>query len=114
MGAEPIQSGDEAPAKPWKYLSLMGVTTITYYLSWWAVVRGPGPMLTSVLKFGFYVSIILWLNSAFYLSKYAAGVEVECFEFQREQVKLTLWIVAVWVLMELPLMLASLSSSSAL
>ncbi len=66
-------------------------------------------MIATVLKFVSHVSIIVWLNSAFYLSKCAAGVEVECFEFQREQVKLTLWIALIWIVREFPLMLSSVT-----
>ena len=114
-GPRSIKSeSDAAPTKPLRYLTLMGVTSITYYLSGWSGLIGPAPMIATVLKFVCYVSIILWLNSAFYLSKYAAGVEVECFEFQREQVKFTLWITLIWVVRELPLILSSVGLSRVL
>ena len=69
-------------------------------------MRGPGLILQAILKFSVYLSVIIWLNTGFYLSKFAEGIEVESGKFQREQVKLTLWIVGILILSEIPLMIS--------
>jgi len=69
-------------------------------------MKGPGLILQAILKFSVYLSVIIWLNTGFYLSKCAEGINVENMEFQREQVKLTLWIVGILILSEIPLMIS--------
>ena len=93
-------SGDEAPIK--KCLALNGLTALTFWGSLEMVKWGPGLIGQTILKFIFYVSMLLWLNTAFYLLSYQGGVDVESGEFQREQVKLSLWTVGILIVMELP------------
>lgn len=64
----------------------------------------------SVGKFLFYVNLILWLNSGFYLRELARGVDVDTSEFQKEQVKFTVWILLVLILIEIPLWVSVLSA----
>lgn len=97
--------GDETPQIK-KYFWLNGISAIVFWVCVEAAMRGPGLILQSILKFSVYLSVIIWLNTVFYLSKCAEGIEVERGEFQREQVKLTLWIVGILILMELPLMIS--------
>jgi hypothetical protein len=92
----------------WKYLILMGIVSISYYLAWWTFMTGVGPVLQSVIKAVMYVSIILWSNCAYYLSQWARGEEVESFEFQVKQIKMTLWILGVLILIEIPIWLDAL------
>ncbi len=98
---------DETPRIK-KLFLVNGLTAITFWVSGQGALAGPGIVLATILKFVFYVSTVLWLNTAFYLSKIAGGIETETYEFQREQIKLTLWIVAILILTELPLMISSL------
>lgn len=99
---------DEAPRIK-KWILINGITAILFWLTLQAVERGPGIVVQTVLKFVMYLSIILWLNSGYYLSKSASGVEVESWEFQKEQVKFTLWIIGIFIVMELPIWITSLS-----
>lgn len=93
-------------ALPKKLLAVNGVTALSFWLSLQWGLSGGGIVVGTISKFVFYVSLILWLNSAFYLKNIAEGFETETGEFQREQVKLTLWIVAIMILMELPLLIS--------
>lgn len=105
-----MSGSDEAPRLK-KYFLINGITAIIFWVALGAVERAPGIVAQTVLKLVIYVSIILWLNSGYYLSKSAAGVEVETWEFQKDQVKLTLWIVGVLIVFELPVWLIVLSGS---
>ena len=98
---------DEAPRLK-KLLWLNGLSGIVFWVSLNLVKKGQGLVGQTILKLIMYVSILLWLNSAFYLKNNAEGTETETWEFQREQVKLSLWIVGILVLMELPLMISGL------
>ena len=97
---------DEAPNFK-KYVWLNGLSAISFWVSIQYFLRGPGLVVGTILKFICELSVILWLNSAFYLKNNAEGIDTENFEFQREQVKFTLWICGFLVLMELPLLLSS-------
>ena len=99
---------DEAPRIN-KYLIINGISAILFWLTLGAVKRGPGIVVQTVLKLIMYLAIILWLNSGFYLSMSASGIDVESWGFQREQVKLTLWIIVIFIVMELPMWLTVLS-----
>lgn len=99
---------DEAPRLK-KWFIINGISAISFWLSLGALERGQGIVGQTVLKLIFYLAIILWLNSCFYLSKSAREVEVESFEFQKEQVKFTLWIIVIFIVMELPIWLTVLS-----
>lgn len=98
---------DETPRST-KLLGLNGLTSISFWVSLEWGLSGPGIVVKTILKLVYYVSVVLWINSAFYLKNLAETVDTETVEFQREQVKLTLWIVGIFWLMELPLMISSL------
>ena len=98
---------DEAPRLK-KHLWLNGLSGISFWVSLNLVKKGQDLVGQTILKFIMYVSIIVWINSAFYLKNNAEGIDTETWEFQREQVKLSLWIVGILVLMELPLMISGL------
>lgn len=89
-----------------KYVALNGLTALIFWGALGALGWGPTIIGQTILKFTAYVSMILWLNTAFYLSKYAEGIEVGSREFQREQVKLSLWICLILTVMEIPLWLS--------
>ena len=93
---------------PKKLLILNGITSISFWDSLQWALSGPGIVVGTILKLVCLVSVILWINSASYLMRIAEGVDTETGEFQREQVKLTLWIVSIMILMELPLMISAL------
>jgi len=90
-------------------LIINGISAISFWLSLWGLERTQGIIGRTVLKFVLYLSIILWLNSGFYMSMSASGVDVESWGFQREQVKLTLWVIVIFIVMELPIWLTVLS-----
>ncbi len=90
-----------------KYLILTGVSTLVFWLAVWDVTIGVNLMIETIRKFMCYLSVIVWLNSIFYLKELATGTEVESWEFQKEQVKLTLFIVGVLIVSELPVWIAS-------
>ena len=98
-------SGDDAPIK--KYFWINGLTAISFWISLQWALMDPGLVVGTILKFVCELSMILWLNSAFYLKNNAEGVETESWEFQREQIKLTLWIFGFLVLPEIPLWISS-------
>lgn len=107
-GAERASSSrDEAPPLK-KYLWINGISAIVFWVSLQTMMRGQSLIVQASLKFLIYLSTILWLNSGFYLSKSASGIDVESGEFQREQVKLTLWIVGILILSEIPIMVSSI------
>ena len=84
------------------------MSAISFWISLQWAVRGPGLVLGTILKFVCELSVILWLNTAFYLKNNAEGSDTESWEFQREQIKLTLWIFGFLVLPEIPLWLSAL------
>lgn len=96
-------SGNEAR----KYLILNGLSAIIFWLAVWDVTAGVNIVIETIRKFACYLSVIVWINSCFYIRELATGAEVETWEFQREQVKLTLFIVGVLTLSELPVWIAS-------
>ena len=83
-------------------LLIFGVSTISFWVSWMIFMRGQPLIVEVILKFVIYLSVILWLNSAFYMRELALGTDVDTRKFQKKQVKFTLWIVTVFILMELP------------
>ena len=91
-----------------KYLILNGLSTVVFWLSVWNVTIGFNLMIDTIRKFMCYLSVIVWLNSAYYLSESARGLDVESWEFQREQVKLTMFMIGVLIVSELPVWIASL------
>ena len=92
-----------------KWFLINGITAIIFWVSLGGLERTQGIIGQTVLKLVLYLAVILWLNSGFYLSKSAQGVEVETWEFQKEQVKLTLWIIGIFIVCELPIWLTVLS-----
>ena len=98
------------PTSGIRSLLIFLVTTISFWVSMWIFERGQILIIDTILKFVIYLSVILWLNSAFYLRELARGVNVETGEFQISQVKLTTWIILMFILMELPLWISSLSA----
>lgn len=91
-------------------LLLFGFTTVSYYLAWWTFTKGVSLILQVILKFIIYLSVILWLNSAWYLRELALGTDPDTFEFQKRQVKMTMWILLMFIVMELPVWLIVLGS----
>jgi len=83
-------------------LLILGVSTISFWGSIWIFTRGQTLIVQTILKFVIYLSMILWLNSAFYMREKELGTDVDTREFQNKQVKFTLWIFTVFILMELP------------
>lgn len=71
---------------------------------------GPALFVQVILKFLTYLSVILWINSGFYMRELARGIDLETREFQKTQVKLTLWIIWFLILSELPIWISSLRS----
>jgi len=102
-----VLSGDEAPPLK-KYVALNGLTALTFWGVLEALRSGPNLIVQTILKFTLYVSILLWISTAFYLTSYQGGVDVETFAFQREQVKLSLWTVGILILMEIPMWISSI------
>lgn len=98
--------GNEAPLK--KLVLLNGLSAASFWVSVEWTMTGPGLIIQTILKFICYVSVFLWLNSAFYLKNCAEGVDTETFEFQRELVKLSLWIMGILIVSEIPMMLSGL------
>lgn len=99
---------DEAPRLK-KYFLINGISAISFWLTLYAVEISPDIVIQTIFKFSMYLAILLWLNSAYYLSRSALGVAVETWEFQKEQVKLTLWTVGIFIIMEIPIWLIVLS-----
>ena len=81
-------------------LGILVVSSLVFWVSIWEVVLGFNIVLDTVRKFACYLSSIVWINSAFYLREVAAETEVDSWEFQKEQVKLTLVFLAVIILSE--------------
>lgn len=98
-------SVDDAPIK--KLFWLNGLSAISFWVSLQYALKGPGIVVGTILKFICELSVILWINTAFYLKNNAEGKDTESWEFQREQVKLTLWIFGFLVLLEIPLWISS-------
>ena len=90
-----------------KYLILNGLSAFVFWLAVWDVTIGVNLMIETIRKFLCYLSVIVWINSAFYIKELATGTEVESWEFQKEQVKLTMFIVGVLIVSELPVWIAS-------
>lgn len=65
-------------------------------------------VLQSLIKFMFYLNLILWFNSVFMLKTRAEGIDTETWEFQKRQVSMTLFIFVVLIIMEIPLWLSVL------
>ena len=99
-------SGDDAPLK--KHLWLNGLSAISFWLSVQIVMTGPGLIVQTISKFICYLSVLVWLNTAFYLKTLAENVDPETGEFQREQVKLSLFVVGILILAEIPTMISAL------
>jgi hypothetical protein len=97
---------DEAPVK---YFIFLGVSSLIFWITVWNNPLSQSLVIGTVKKFLCYLSVIVWINSAFYLREFAREVEVETWEFQKEQVKLTLFVVGVLIWSELPVWGASLS-----
>ncbi len=98
--------GDDSP-RLIKYFGLNGLSAISFWVSLQWFGTGQGLVIGTILKFISELSVIVWLNTAFYLKNDAEGIDVESWEFQREQIKLTLWIFGCLVLIELPLWISS-------
>lgn len=90
-----------------KYLILNGLSSLVFWLSVWDVTIGINLVIETIRKFMCYISVIVWMNSAFYLKELATGTEVESWEFQKEQIKITLFIMGVLIVSELPVWIAS-------
>jgi hypothetical protein len=99
---------DEAPQLK-RYLILNGLSALTFWVSVWAGGLGLNLMIETVMKFIGYLSVFVWLDSALYLRGCALGLIVESWEFQRERVKLSLFVVLILIVAELPVWITSLS-----
>lgn len=91
-------------------LLIFFISTVIFWGSLRIIETGPALHVQIVLKFMCYLSVILWINSGFYLRELARGVNLETREFQNSQVRLTLWIISILILSEIPIWLASLQS----
>jgi hypothetical protein len=89
-----------------KYLGLNGVTAITFWGALNLAGLSQGIIAQTILKFVLYVSVILWLNTLLFFYTYAKGLDVDSWEFQKEQVKLSLWTLGIFILREIPLWLS--------
>ena len=78
------------------------LSTIIFWGSWRIFMMGQSLIVNVILKFVIYLSVILWLNSAFYMRELALGLDVDTLKFQKKQVKFTLWIFFCFILMEIP------------
>lgn len=78
------------------------LSTIVFWGSWHIFMNGQSLIVNVILKFVIYLSVILWLNSAFYMRELALETDVDTFKFQKKQVKFTLWIFFCFILMEIP------------
>lgn len=65
-------------------------------------------ILQVMIKFFYYVNLILWFNSVFMLKTRAEGIDTETWEFQKRQVYMTLSVFAVLIIMEIPIWLSVL------
>jgi len=83
-------------------LLILGISTLTFWISMWIFTRGQPLIVQVILKFVVYLSVILWLNSALYMRELALGTDVDTFNFQKKQVKFTLWIFFCFILTEIP------------
>jgi hypothetical protein len=90
-----------------KYLILNGLSALGVWIAVWDVTLGANLVIETIRKFLCYLSVIVWINTAYYLREAARDVDVETWEFQREQVKLTLFILGVLIWLELPVWIAS-------
>lgn len=99
------------PKSGFRSLLIFIVTTILFWVSMYVVKQVQGLIVNVILKFIVYMSVILWLNSGFYLRELVRGIDVETGDFQKSQVKLTTWVILILILMELPLWIVSLSDS---
>lgn len=91
------------------YLLLMGLSTLTFWSSFWGVEVGSALVMEILRKFVCYLSLIVWLNAVYWLKRFAESFNVNSWEFQKEQVQLTLLTVGILIVSELPLWIASLS-----
>lgn len=106
-GADPfVADGNEAPLK--KLFWLNGLSAISFWVVVSLILNNPGLVPQPILKFIGYLSMLLWINSVFYLKNIAEERETESSEFQREQVKLSLFVLGILFVGELPLMLSVL------
>lgn len=99
-------TGNEAPIK--KLFLLNGLSVISFWGVIWILGNAPGLVPQPVLKFIGGLSFLLWINTVFYLKNIAENGDTESGEFQREQVKLSLFSVGILILTELPVMLSAL------
>lgn len=108
MELDPLGS-DEVP-RFMRYLALNGLTAITFWRSLYLMGLNQGIIGQTILKFVLYVSLILWLNTLLFFYTSAKGLDVDSGEFQREQVKLSVWTLGILILMEIPIWLTVLGS----
>lgn len=95
------------PRSGLRALLIFFISTIVFWISIGIMKTGPTLHVEIILKFMTYLSSILWINSGFYLRELARGVNIDTREFQKTQVKLTLWIIGILILSELPLWITS-------
>ena len=88
-----------------------GITTLIFWIFNSMLMqfsRAPH-IIQALCKFLFYSNLILWLNSVFLLRARADGVDTETGYFQNRQVKFTLWIFTILIVMEIPMWIFSVS-----
>lgn len=90
-------------------LILVGVSSITFYLSFWDLTLGVNLVFDAIRKFACYLSVMVFLNASYYLRELAREIDVETWEFQKDQVRLSLFIVGILIVSELPMWLGALS-----
>ena len=98
---------DETPRLK-KLFAVNGLSAITFWAVVWLIENAPALMPQPLLKFIGYLSVLLWINTVFYLKNIWERIDTESSEFQREQVKLSLFVVGILILMDVPLMLSVL------
>ena len=107
MEREPIRSASPDMRLP---LGILAVSSLVFWVSFWDLrVLGVNIVLETIRKFLCYLSSVVWINAVFYIRAVAAETEIECLEFQKEQVKLTLMFMVIIILSELPVWIDALS-----
>lgn len=110
MKAEELEADSSLSRKPFGALLIFITTTIIFWVSMEIIERGMSLIMNVIMKFVVNLSVILWINSAFYLRESARGVNLDTREFQKNQVKLTIWIFIVLIVSELPMWIYVLSA----
>lgn len=93
-----------------KALIVFGISSFMYHAIWSfeRTLRGGDPRLRVIFKFLFYVNLMVWFNSVYFLRAYANGQGIESRKDMRDLVLFNLCWFATACLMEIPTWIASL------